>query len=517
MTAPHAGSSRWLHGPTTDLLFGCGGAYALYFLAASFAGPSVRGLAPEGLLPIGALILGAPHYGATLLRAYTRAEDRRAYRLFGTWASLAVVIFFVAGVYDVRVGSLMITIYMSWSPWHYSSQNYGVASMFLRRRGVPVTRLGKRLLHASFQLSWLLVLLAIHAAQPSAGYAPVELTSSAYHFLPLKIPLNFAGPLVWATAIAYLAVVAATIVELRRSAPWRDLAPTMALMGTQALWFSLPVLARLTALGVGLEPLGVRYAVYTFYWIAFGHFTQYLWVTLYYARSSGSDRRKLPYFIKSLLLGSAIWGIPLALFSPETFGVLAFDAGLGTLIASAVNIHHFVLDGVIWKLRDRRVARILLHSPGVQGAPVPRERSPARVWLLPLIFAAGIGNAVADIVWIWEMEYGFRRAALAADDERLRTAARRLRWLGRAHPGLHAQIAIFDSRAGHLDDAIREIERSLELHATAEAWVLLGNFRARKGLRSAARSAYREALAIDPGSQTATRALKRLRAADTGP
>jgi len=74
------------------------------------------------------------------------------------------LIFFVAGVYDVRVGSLMITIYMSWSPWHYSSQNYGVASMFLRRRGVPVTRLGKRLLHASFQLSWLLVLLAIHAA-----------------------------------------------------------------------------------------------------------------------------------------------------------------------------------------------------------------------------------------------------------------------------------------------------------------------------------------------------------------
>lgn len=516
MTASRAGSSRWLHGPTTDLLFGCGGAYAIYFLAASVAGPSVREFAPEGLLPIGAMLLGSPHYGATLLRAYARGADRRAYRLFSTWATLVVAIVFVTGVYDVLVGSLMITLYLSWSPWHYSGQNYGVASMFLRRRGVPVTELARRLLRISFLLSWLLVLLALHSAEPSAGYAPVKLASSAYTFRPLGIPLSLAGTLVWATAIAYLGVIAATIVVLRRLAPWRDIAPTLALMGTQALWFSAPVLARLTGFGIGLEPLGMQYAVYTFYWIAFGHFTQYLWVTLYYARSSGSDQRKLPYFAKSLLLGSATWGIPLVLFSPDSFGVLAFDAGLGTLIASAVNIHHFMLDGVIWKLHDGRVARILLPGSAVPDDPVPRERSPAIAKFLPLLFVAGAANVVADVVWTWEMEYGFRRAAIASDDERLRAAAQRLRWLGRAHPGLHAQIALFDAHAGRLDDAIREIERSLELHETAEAWVLLGNFRSRKGLRSPARAAYREALVIDPGNQPAKRALKRLRASETG-
>ena len=40
------------------------------------------------------------------------------------------------------------------------------------------------------------------------------------------------------------------------------------------------------------------------------------------------------------------------------------------LVASVVNLHHFVLDGAIWKLRDGRVARVLLRTaegPGETG------------------------------------------------------------------------------------------------------------------------------------------------------
>jgi len=496
-------TSRWLHGPATDLLFGCGGLYAVYFLAAAFAGPEIRALAPVSLLPLGALILGAPHYGATLLRVYERSKDRREYRFFGTWASLVVALCFVAGVYNVTIGSWMLTLYLSWSPWHYSGQNYGIASMFLGRRGVSVTRSTKRLLQASFQLSWILVLLAIHAAQPSASYAAITLSSSEYAFLPLGIPLEIAAPLILITAIAYFLVAAASIVALRQAGSWRDIFPTLALMGVQALWFSIPVLARATAIGIDLEPLGVRYAEYTFYWIAFGHFTQYLWVTVYYAKSAGTDRRAVPYLVKALLVGSAIWGIPLALFTPEALGVRAFDAGLGALIASAVNIHHFILDGAIWKLRDGRIARVLLRARNQQGEPAEANASPARIKLMPWVLAAGLVSTLGNAVGIWEIEFGFRRAALAADPDRLRTAAKRLRWVGRDQPGLHTQIALFDARAGQLDDAIREIERSLELQPTAEAWRLLGKFQSRKGNRDAARRAYEKAREFDPAPRRA--------------
>ena len=81
--------------------------------------------------------------------------------------------------------------------------------------------------------------------------------------------------------------------------------------------------------------------------------------------------------------------------------------------------------------------------------------------------------------------------------------------MGRDHPGLRAQIALFEARAGHLDAAIREIERSLALHPTTEAWVLLGSFRERQGDRKRARAAYREALEIAPEYRPALRALTR--------
>jgi hypothetical protein len=496
--ADSATPSRWLHGPASDLLFGCGGLYAIYFLAAFFAGSEIRAIAPETLLPLGALILGAPHYGATLLRVYERSKDRREYRLFGTWASLVVALFFVVGVYNVTVGSWMLTLYLSWSSWHYSGQNYGIASMFLGRRGVSLSRLGKRFLQASFQLSWVLVLLAIHAEQPTASYAAVNLSTSAYAFLPLGIPMQIAAPLILLTAIAYLVVIGISIALLQQVGSWRDIFPTLALVALQALWFSLPVLARATGVGADVEPLGIHYAEYTFYWIAFGHFTQYLWVTVYYAKSAGTDRRTLPYLVKTLLVGSAIWGIPLVFFSPEVFGVRAYDAGLGALIASAVNIHHFILDGAIWKLRDGKIARILLRGQNALGDLTEIKPSWARVKLMPLVLAAGLASTLGNIVGIWEFEFGFRRAAMASDPDRLKTAAKRLRWVGRDNAGLHEQIALFDAHAGRLDDAIREIERSIELHETGEALKLLGKFNSQEGNTEAARDAYERARELAP-------------------
>jgi len=499
-----ATSARWLHGPASDLLLGCGGLYAVYFLAALFAGPEIRAFAPETLLPLGALLLGAPHYGATLLRVYARGQDRRQYHFFATWASLAVAIFFVVGVYNVTVGSWLLTLYLSWIPWHYSGQNYGIASMFLGRRGVSITRPAKRFLQATFQLSWILVLLRIHTENAPASYAAIPLPSSDYAFLPLGIPAEIAAPLLILTAIAYLVAIAISVGLLHQAGRWRDIYPTLCLMALQALWFSLPVLARATAMGTAFEPLGVRFQSYTFYWIAFGHFTQYLWVTVYYARSTGTDRRALPYLAKALLVGSAIWGIPLALFAPGALGVRAFDAGLGALIASAVNVHHFILDGAIWKLRDGRIARVLLRGQNAIGELAAAAPRFARVRLMPIVLAVGLISALGNLVGIWEIEFGFRRAALAADLDRLKTAAKRLHWVGRDQAGLHTQIALFNAREGRVDDAIREAERSIDIQETAEAWELLGKLQTRKGALDAARDAYARARKLGPQSARAS-------------
>ena len=86
------------------------------------------------------LIMGfvMPHYGGTLRRVYEQRADRRAYTIFSVWATLAIFALFVVGIHSAYVGAIMVTVYLTWSPWHYTGQNYGLAVMFLRRRGVSV-------------------------------------------------------------------------------------------------------------------------------------------------------------------------------------------------------------------------------------------------------------------------------------------------------------------------------------------------------------------------------------------
>ena len=40
-----------------------------------------------------------------------------------------------------------------------------------------------------------------------------------------------------------------------RAAPWRDLTPALLLAGSQALWFTVPLLARYGGVLQGVEPL----------------------------------------------------------------------------------------------------------------------------------------------------------------------------------------------------------------------------------------------------------------------
>jgi hypothetical protein len=510
MSATHPAPARWLYGPLPDLLLGCGGLYALVFVAYAASGPAFERVFPVGLLPLGALVLGTPHYGATLLRVYRRSDDRRAYRLFGTQVTLAIAALFVIGVYDVTVGSLLLTLYLSWSPWHYSSQNYGIARLYLGRRGVSLEPLDKRLLHACFWLSWLLVLVSVHVEDPQGAYAPVELGGIAYRSIPLGIPRPVAAFLLAALALAYANALLACLMRLRQRAPWRDLLPAVALLALQALWFSVPVLSRATLVGIELAPLDPYRQADTFHWIAFGHFAQYLWITTWYARNAGDDPVRSRFLWQAFAAGALVWGIPSLLFSPGLLGVRAFDAGLAALVASAVNVHHFVLDGAIWKLRDGRIARVLIRrEAGAPGEPAPQPARRLRGWRA---FAAtfAVVFALANVVGTLELEYGFRRAALAGDAERLALAARRLTWLGRDHPGLRAQLALFAEHAGDPETGAREIRRSLELHPTAAAWVVLGRLSEQAGDREGALAAYREALVLDPAQREARRASRRL-------
>jgi len=197
---------------------------------------------------------------------------------------------------------------------------------------------------------------------------------------------------------------------------------------TQFLWFLLPELLRVTT-RYELPPTYASAGI-----LAFMHCAQYLWITTFYARresetapavpSSGTAFRFARYYLVLVLGGIALF-LPGPWFASRVFG---HDLVESLFIFSAlVNIHHFILDGAIWKLRDGRIARLLLgRNPPVDEAtraPAENQAASALGWLLGPARAArglryGLGAAllalaVLDQTQFWLTQKNSDQPALA--------------------------------------------------------------------------------------------------------
>jgi hypothetical protein len=497
MTAQRAG--RWVFGPTSDLLLGCGLLYTVVFVffAAgenTSAASQLHGLAPM-LLPF----LSLPHYGATLLRVYERREERRRYAVFAVYATLVLFALFVAGVYNTWIGSLLLTIYITWGPWHYSGQNYGLALMFLRRRGANVTPSLKRYLYASFILSYCFVVFGMHSARGrgEVAYNPIEYGKSVIAFLPIGIDASITDLLFPLIAVAYLFCLGACARLLLRESSARDLVPVAVLAVTQALWFSIPFSVSYLGVETGIGPIDRHFDLVDFiFWVAMGHSVQYLWVTAYYARASEGWGGFTRYFGKTLLAGVAIWSIPVFLFVPDLLGPDSSWGAVGRVTAAVVNIHHFVLDGAIWKLREGRISNILLR-PAPTG---PAQWGPAAAsWLRPGVWALLIGWCAFHVAGLAQQTLALRDLD-PPDFERLRGSAQRLRWLGKDIPEIHTVLGVEAGRQGDLETARRELTRSLELQSSARAWAGMAFLEVQSDNPDGARAATYNALRLAPSA-----------------
>ena len=432
MTASVRGDSRWLFGPLPDLLLGCGLLYAILFIASNIAGAELRRAQPALLFPIAVLLLSMPHYGATLVRVYEQRESRRAYALFSLWATLGVASLFVWGAHSTAVSAVMLTVYLTWSPWHYTGQNYGLAVMFLRRRGVPLEPRAKRLLHATFVLSYALTFVVMHARGGGSVDRPLAPAIVDFGFLPLGLPAALLAWLVPGLLLAYAASLAGAARLLLREARAIELLPTALLVLTQALWFSIPFAVRFLSADTGVDAIDWRHREHYLYWIVLGHAVQYLWVTAYYARRTPQWGGALRYGAKVLSAGVALWTLPVVLFAPSRLGELSYHTGLGLLLASAVNIHHFILDGAIWKLRSFRIARVLIRDEREPPEPTATDGARGRIWRGAVWGTAAAGLLVAGLV-LYEEGVAYPRAMKRRDFAAAHASLDRLGWYGRGN------------------------------------------------------------------------------------
>jgi tetratricopeptide (TPR) repeat protein len=336
----------WVYGPWLDLIVGCGAWSAPLLLLSYVSIASSARLWAVAFYAL-ALVFNYPHYMATLYRAYHRVEDFQKYRVFTVHITALVVFTLLLSHVWFRALPWIFTIYLTWSPWHYSGQNYGLFAMFARRAGADLRTSERRALYGAFVASYLILFLGFHT-----GHSTDPL------FVSLGIPPVVSKWEQIGLGLLFVILAAFGLRGLFRTAGWRKLAPSLTLFSTQILWFLVPAIASLVK---GLEIPQSRYSSGV---LAVMHSAQYLWITSYYARrenSEGDGRNWRPMAYFGVLVAGGI-----ALFVPGPWlasRLFHYDFTSSFLIFTAlVNIHHFILDGAIWKLRDGRIAALLLNS-----------------------------------------------------------------------------------------------------------------------------------------------------------
>jgi len=348
--APLLGRS-FVHPAFDYLLIGGGLSLGVALLASLH--PAERGpLVPERFGAWMLLAANSAHFAASTVRLYTKPGAVQALPFLSTVfpvLSLAVLTLCIA--FAETIGAQLRALYLTWSPYHYAAQAYGLGVAYSYRSGCLLGRRDKALLR------WACLLPFFYAFFSYAdwGVGVEWLVPESV----LRLPAFDAGrqALLRFLAAAVFVAPAALFLGVRRQ-------PTT----------PLPLIVPLLLLANGVWWVVLVY-LQAFYLAAIFHAIQYLAIVMIFHVKDQTARpgnRQGP-------LSHAVWfyGVSLALgyglFHCLPAGFVA--AGFGwvessILVAAAINVHHFVVDAYIWHFRPGEGNRRIVDVPEAAG-PVP--------------------------------------------------------------------------------------------------------------------------------------------------
>ena len=156
-----ARTSPWIYNPWIDLAIGCGAWSAPLLLVTSYVAGS-RAAAWSFAFYMLALFFNYPHFMATVYRAYHLDGEFAKYQFFTVHvAALLAAAGLIAHLWYPLL-PWIFTLYICWSPWHYTGQNFGLLMMFARRAGLSPTNREREALHLAFIDSYLMLLFSFH-------------------------------------------------------------------------------------------------------------------------------------------------------------------------------------------------------------------------------------------------------------------------------------------------------------------------------------------------------------------
>lgn len=329
----------FLH-PALDYLLIGGG----LSLVLGFALPREGGLYPEAgytlFVASCVLLFNSAHFAASTVRLYTKPGAFREWpflTMVFPLATLAVLTFAI--VYSASVGRHLFALYLTWSPYHYAAQAFGLAAMYCYRSGCSLDGVDRHLLWSACML-------------PFAYSFTIGVDAGLGWFVPADFfprhPTLAQARMGLAHAMVALALLVPAVLVLR--------------LGRRGQAFPLISLLLMIANGIWWVVFSYLNA---FVWATVFHGIQYLAiVTIFHVRDQtarpGNQRgalyHTLWFYGVCVALGYALFDV-----WPYAYVLAGFELSESMLLVAAViNIHHFIVDRFIWRLRKDPNYRIVV-------------------------------------------------------------------------------------------------------------------------------------------------------------
>jgi len=290
------------------------------------------------------IVANGAHFAASTMRLYTRPGVMQTQPMLSLALPVVAVLFVTAAIaLPEPLGLLFVATYLVWSPYHYSAQAYGLAVMYGYRAGTPLGREEKRAIRLACLLPFVWTLL-----QPQGGLA------SVLRFWTVTAP---------APLDDIRGMVSHVLVSITLFAPF-----------ALALWLRVRrgvMLPLISVLVIGSNAVWWTFfnILDAFMWVSVFHGLQYLGiVTIFHVKDrmrTVGNRHGRAWHVATFYGACVVLGYVLFEVWPSAYAWAGYDLTRSALlVTAAINLHHFIVDAYIWRLRrDPNYANVVDAEP----------------------------------------------------------------------------------------------------------------------------------------------------------
>lgn len=337
----------WLDSIQFDSLFIVG-----IFALAIISGAIVA-IYPDLMIPVmlaDVWLLGYHHVISTFTKLAGTAEDRK--QNWNLIYPLPIIVLIGVGVIASTAGIwAIVTIYLFWQWFHYTRQSWGIAAFYKRKAGMPPAK-NPRLEQAVF---WAIPIWGI-LNRCAQGW-------DEFLFLPVWVPPI---PMVVANIAGVLAVIAFGYWMYQRIQNYREGTLSIGLTGFElshfAIFFIGYVLMSEINHGWLVANIWHNAQYILFVWLyntnRFKHVDNNVrgvvaWI------SKKTPARTFLYFTFCLLITTLFYKNMQTLLEHVSKGEIMVLMTFNVIIFQTVNFHHYIVDSIIWKARNKKNQKVM--------------------------------------------------------------------------------------------------------------------------------------------------------------